>query len=231
MHFMIESTIMTATDKQVKPENTDEGLYQIEPLPAIVGAVILAAGGSTRMGEPKQLLVLQGKPMLRRVTETVCAAGLRQVVVVVGAHAQLVKQAISNLDVDLVINDAWPEGMSTSVRTGIRALEPEIQAVLLVLADQPALSPDLLQAMIARYHATGARIVAPYYEGRRGNPVLFDSDLFPELLSIEGDQGARAVIARHKDAVERVEIEDSKAFVDVDTHQDYEAMRTTGIGQ
>ncbi len=120
--------------------------------------------------------------------------------------------------------------MSTSVRAGIRALKPEIQAALLVLADQPALSPDLLQAMVARYYATGARLVAPYHEGRRGNPVLFDSDLFPELLSIEGDQGARAVIARHKDAVVQVEIEDSKAFMDVDTHQDYEAMRTMGTG-
>ncbi len=107
---MIESTIMTATDEQVKPESTHEGVHQTEPMPASVAAVILAAGGSTRMGEPKQLLALQGKPMLRKVTETVCAVGLGQVVVVVGAHAQLVKQAISDLDVDLVLNDGMARG-------------------------------------------------------------------------------------------------------------------------
>ena len=222
---------MTAKDLESKPQKTFLGTPTEQSIPAPVAAVILAAGGSARMGEPKQLLVLQGQPMVRRVTGAVCAAGLAQVVVVVGAHAQSVKEAIFDLDVDLVVNSAWREGMGTSVRAGIRTLSPEIQAALLVLADQPALSPNLLQALVARYRITRARIVAPFYQGRRGNPVLFDRALFPELLSIEGDQGGREVVARYGDAVERVEIQDPRAFMDVDTRQDFEAMQTLRSNQ
>jgi molybdenum cofactor cytidylyltransferase len=177
------------------------------------------------MGEPKQLLSLQGKPMLRMVTETVCAAELAQVVVVVGAHAESVRQAVSGLDVNLVVNVAWREGMSTSLKAGLRVLNAEIQATLLILADQPALTPNLLQALVARYRTTGAHIVAPFYEGRRGNPVLFDRTLFPELSAIEGDQGGRSVVARHQNDVEQVEIEDPSPFMDVDTRKDYAAMQ------
>ena len=163
--------------------------------------------------------------MLRMVTEAACATELDQVVVVVGAHAESVKQAVSDLDVDLVVNVAWRKGMSTSVKAGIGVLNAEIQATLLVLADQPALTPNLLRALVTRYRTTGAQIVAPYYEGQRGNPVLFDRTLFPELLAIEGDQGGRAVVARHQHDIEQVEIEDPSPFMDVDTRKDYEAMQ------
>ena len=183
------------------------------------------------MGEPKQLLTLEGQPMVRRVTEAVCAAKLAQVVVVVGAHARAIEQAISGLEVDLVVNAAWPEGMSTSVRAGIGALHPEIAAALLVLADQPALTPSLVQTLVTRYRTTRARIVAPFHEGRRGNPVLFDRTLFPELLAVEGDQGGRAVIAHNRDDVEQVQIQNPRTFMDVDTRQDYEAMQTLGTSQ
>jgi molybdenum cofactor cytidylyltransferase len=166
--------------------------------------------------------------MLRWVTETVCDAGLARVIVVVGAHAQSVKVAVSDLDVDLVFNEEWHAGMSTSVRVGIQALDTSIQAALLVLADQPAISTRLLRALVDRYRSTGAPLVAPFHQGRRGNPVLFDRRLFPELLSVEGDQGGRAIVTRHQDLVEHVEIEDPWAFMDVDTHQDYEALRSLG---
>ena len=121
---------MTAKDLESKPQKAFLGIPTEQSIPAPVAAVILAAGGSARMGEPKQLLVLQGQPMVRRVTGAVCAAGLAQVVVVIGAHAQSVKEAIFDLDVDLVVNSAWREGMGTSVRAGIRTLSPEIQAAL-----------------------------------------------------------------------------------------------------
>ncbi len=192
---------------------------------AQVGAIVLAAGGSARMGQPKQLLSVGGQPMVRRVVEAVCAAALAQVVVVVGAHAHRVQQALTGLPADIVLNKAWAEGLSTSIRTGLDALRPEIQAVLMVLADQPALSPHLVRALVTRYRATGSALVAPFYRGQRGNPVLFDRVLFSELMQVEGDQGGRTVIIHHQAEMECVEVNDPAVTLDIDTLQDYQEMR------
>jgi molybdenum cofactor cytidylyltransferase len=181
------------------------------------------------MGQPKQLMQLGGQPMVRRVVARVCAAGLEQVVVVVGAHATAVKQALRDLPVDIVANLAWSEGLSTSLRAGLDALQPGIQAAIIVLADQPALTPALLQALVARYRTTGALVVAPFYQGQRGNPVLFDRGLYHELQAVRGDRGARDLLARYHDRLERVEIDDPTFLLDVDTLQDYERIRKAGI--
>lgn len=194
-----------------------------------VAAIVLAAGGSVRMGQPKQLLSVGGVPMVRRVTEAVCAVGLAQVAVVVGAHAQAVTQALAGLRVDVVVNEGWREGLSTSLRAGLGALRPEVQAVLIVLADQPALTPGLLRALVTRYQATGAPIVAPFHQGRRGNPVLFDRSLFPELLAVAGDRGGRVILTQHNERLERVETDDPAVMMDVDTRQDYERIQRAGI--
>jgi molybdenum cofactor cytidylyltransferase len=180
------------------------------------------------MGQTKQLLPIGGQAMVRRVTESVCAAGLDQVVVVLGAHAEAVKQALGGLVVESVINEGWTEGLSTSLRAGIGALRPEIQAAIIVLADQPTLKPDLLQALVARYRDTGALIVAPYYQGQRGNPVLFDRALFHELLAVEGDRGGRSLLARYRERQQRVETDDPAVLMDVDTPQDYRDLQETG---
>jgi molybdenum cofactor cytidylyltransferase len=191
---------------------------------AQVAAIVLAAGGSERMGQPKQLLPIGGRPMVRHMTECVAAAGLAQVVVVTGAHSEAVAATLAGLPVDIVVNESWAEGMSSSMRAGLRALRPEIQAALLVLGDQPALTTDLLQLLVARYRATGAPIVAPFYRGQRGNPVLFDRVLFPELLAAEGDRGGRLLIARQKEQVEWVEVDDPAVIMDIDSPDDYEGI-------
>ncbi len=191
-------------------------------MPVCVAATILAAGSSERMGRPKQLLSIEGQPMVRRVTEVVCASGLAQVIVVVGAHAGRVEAALTGLPVELVYNQAWREGLSTSLRTGIGALRPDIGAVLVVLADQPALTPGLLLQLVEGYRATRAPIVAPFYRGQRGNPVLFDRSLFPELLAVHGDRGARKVVARYGEQMERVDCDDPAVVQDVDTVEDYQ---------
>ena len=190
-----------------------------------MAAIILAAGGSKRMGQPKQLLPVGGMPMVRRVTESVCAAGLDQVILVAGANAKAVEGAVAGLPVELVTNKDWAAGLSGSLRLGICALRKEIQAALMVLADQPALTPDLLRALTARYLATRAPIVVPYFEGRRGNPVLFARKLFPDLMSVQGDQGGRALFARYQQQMERVETHDPAVLLDIDTRQDYEGIQ------
>jgi len=191
---------------------------------ARVGAVVLAAGGSERMGQPKQLLPVGGRPMVCLVTEAAVAAGLAQVVVVIGANADAVRTALAGLPVEIVLNDAWADGLSSSVRAGLRALHPGTQAALLVLGDQPALTADLLRLLVDRYLATGAPVVAPFYRGQRGNPVLFDRALFPELSAVEGDRGGRALVDRYRDRVERVDVEDAAVIMDIDSPQDYEGI-------
>jgi len=193
-----------------------------------IGAIVLAAGRASRMGKLKQLLPIDGQPMVRRVAETVCAAELAQVVVVVGAQAEAVTEALSGLLVDIVINETWAEGMSTSLQAGIDALNADVQAALVVLADQPALAPSLLKTLVDRYHTTGAPIVIPFYQNRRGNPVLFDRSLFAKLLAVEGDRGGRVLFKRYQDQVERVDVDDPAVILDVDTRQDYEKATGTG---
>jgi molybdenum cofactor cytidylyltransferase len=176
------------------------------------------------MGVPKQLLPVRGKPMLRRVTETVCAIGPEQVVVVIGAYREAVISALDGLPVTSVVNEDWRSGLSSSIRAGIRALRPDIEAVLIVLADQPALTLELLNTLVDQYRATGALIVAPVYKGRRGNPVLFDQALFPELVAVEGDRGGRSLLERHKGDMELVETDVHAVLIDIDTWQDYERL-------
>lgn len=198
---------------------------------SVIGGVILAAGGSSRMGQPKQLLPVGGQPMVRRVTEAACSAGLGQVVVVVGAHADAVAGALAGLPAEVVVNPDWAEGISTSLRAGVRALRPEIRAAFVVLADQPALTADLFRTLAARYQATNAIVVAPFYQGQRGNPVLFDRSLFRDLLTTTGDRGGRGLVIRHADQMECVELGDPAVILDVDTHSDYEQMLEQPGGQ
>ena len=166
--------------------------------------------------------------MVRRVTQVVCAAGLDQVVVVVGANAERVKEALEDLPVQIIPNRNWAEGMSSSLGTGLGALGRDIQAALVVLADQPGLTADLLRTLVARYETTRSPIVAPFYRGRRGNPVLFDRALFADLQAVEGDQGGRGLLARYQSSVERVTVDDAAVLLDVDTRQDYQALDIEG---
>jgi molybdenum cofactor cytidylyltransferase len=196
-----------------------------------VAAIILAAGGSARMGQLKQLLPIGERPMVRHVTDIVSSAGLAQVVVVVGSHGAEVVQALCGLPVDVIENKDWAQGMSTSIRAGLLALGSGIRAAIIVLADQPGLTAELLQSLVVRYQMSGAPIVAPFLQGRRGNPVLFDSVLVPELLEVEGDQGGRDLVERYMDQLDRVEIDDPAAALDVDTYQDYQHVLESSLGK
>jgi len=204
-------------------------LWGEEPVRDIVGrvtAIVLAAGGSSRFGAPKQLLPWGDNTMLGHVVDVALSSPVASVVVVLGYRADEVRKAVEGRTVRVLVNERWQDGISTSIRTGLTALalEPDTEAAIFFLADQPAVTPEVVAAVIKRYYQTRKPIIAPTCRGRRGNPVLFDRSAFLELASLKGDSGGRTVIARHPDWVEKVEVPDERVFLDVDTPEDLELI-------
>ena len=190
--------------------------------PLRFGAVILAAGASTRMGTPKQLLPVGGTSLLRRVVDAVLASPAWPVVIVLGAHAELIRPEVVRLPVLLVDNAAWAEGLTSSIRAGIGVLESfslSLDAAVLVLGDQPGLSPEAIRQLVSIHGESRKSIVAARYGGQPGPPVLFARSHFPELLELRGPGGARPLLARHADGIAAVDLPD--LAVDLDTPEDY----------
>jgi molybdenum cofactor cytidylyltransferase len=186
--------------------------------PPQIAILILAAGASTRFGSPKQLLKYDGITLLRRTVETVLLSKVKSVHVVLGFESEKMQLEIANLPVDVVINPNWQHGISTSIRSGIQSLEPSIDAAIIVLCDQPKLSTDTLNTLIDTYTSTQTPIVTCRYAGTVGVPAMFDRCVFPELLSLEGDHGAKKIIERYTE--ERIEIDFSGGEIDIDTITD-----------
>jgi molybdenum cofactor cytidylyltransferase len=191
----------------------------------VIAAMVLAAGLSRRMGEAKLLLPVGGRPIVRHAVEGVRAAGLDPVLVVTGPDPAAIESALAGLDVRIVVNPAPEAGQAGSVRVGVAALPAAVETVLIALGDQPLLAPDIIPALLAAHRASGRPIVAPRYQDGPGNPVLFDRAVFPELLALEGDRGARPVMVRDPARVEWVPL-DRPMPPDVDTPADYEKIRS-----
>jgi molybdenum cofactor cytidylyltransferase len=196
----------------------------------IIG-ILLAAGRSQRMGQPKLLLPWHGVPLIRHVAQSILQSKLDHLVVVIGHRAEHVRAALADVPIEIVHNAAFPDGQSTSLRAGIAAVRDRADAIVVLLADQPLLRPDTIDALIDAYQQTGARIVAPVHRGQRGNPILFAGSVFDELLAISGDQGARNVIKAHADEVLAVEVEDTGVVLDIDTPDMYaQLLEHAGTG-
>jgi molybdenum cofactor cytidylyltransferase len=186
------------------------------------------------MGSPKQLLVYQGRPMLRHVVENLLKSQVNDVMVVLGHQASKVAEALNELPVRIIINKDYTRGQSTSVRYGLAALHTSgLSAhhpakgnrlgVLFVLGDQPLVKPETINLLIDHYRQYGG-IIAPYYQGVRGNPVLFDNKFFDELQALTGDVGAREIISRYPEQLRKVEVPDSGVLQDIDTPEDYQKL-------
>lgn len=158
-------------------------------------AVILAAGGSRRMGRPKQLLELEGEAMLRRTARLCLGAGFAPVMVVLGSSAAAVAAVLEGLPVDCVVHPDWAAGMASSIRAGIAALPPHSTAALLLACDQPALSPELLRDFQDAHRRSPDSTIASAYAGGAGIPALFPRARFAELEALRGDRGARPLLA------------------------------------
>jgi molybdenum cofactor cytidylyltransferase len=203
--------------------------------------IILAAGASTRFGQPKQLLDWRGEPFVRVVVQTALEAGLSPVIVVIGANAVDVESKIKDLPVIIVRNENWQSGQASSIRAGIQALPPPslrdtspksrgfgrgwegVGSAIFLLADQPQITADVIRALM-EHHATELYpIIAPLVlMEQRANPVLFDRVTFPDLLKLEGDVGGRAIFSKYP--VEYLPWHDDRLLLDVDKPEDYQRL-------
>ncbi len=198
------------------------------------GAVILAAGMSSRMGEAKQLLRLGNNTLLGQVLENVRSSGVTDIVLVLGHEAEKIKERISTENLSVVINESYRQGMGTSLRAGLAALPPDVDAALIVLADQPFVLPKTLDLLMDEYTRSSAQIVIPTYKGFRGNPVLLDRSVFSEVMALTGDIGCRAIFGSHLEGIAKVPVEDIGILLDMDSKDDFELLndfRNTSVSE
>lgn len=193
-----------------------------------IAAVILAAGSSSRMGEAKQLLRLGDRTLLEQVIDNVRSSGVDDIVLVLGHDADAIRKSIATENLEIVVNDAYREGMGTSLRTGISALPSEMDAALIVLADQPFVRPETLRLLMDQYRKSNAQIVIPMYKGFRGNPVLLDRSVFPEVMALQGDIGCRAVFGNHVEGIVKAPVDDLGILLDLDSREDLERLKNFG---
>ena len=193
-----------------------------------VGAVVLAAGSSSRMGEAKQLLPLADSTVLERTLKNLLDAKLDEIVLVLGSSAETIQQRLtesSMKDVKICVNPEYGEGMTTSLCAGLSALDEHMNAALVVLADQPFVRAETLDRIVTQYKHSDALIVIPMFQGSRGNPVLLDRSLFSEVMALRGDVGCRAIFCNHLDRIIKVEANDIGILLDIDNMDDYERLR------
>jgi len=185
-------------------------------------ALILAAGASTRFGEPKQAVLWNGLSLLRRAALTALECESDDVIVVLGAHSERVRTELEGLPVFVADNPLWKEGIAGSLRVGVQAaIDSRAQSILVTLADQPLVTPSHLNNLIAAWR-NGAASVATSYAGTFGAPALFDQTRYPDLLALRGDCGAKAVLARHASALACVPF--AEAATDIDRRADLAAL-------
>jgi len=190
------------------------------------GLVLLAAGSSNRLGQPKQLLLYKERTLLEYMIQTASASLCREVLVVLGANSEEILAGIEKTQASIVHNKDWGEGMASSIRCGLAALATNfssIDGVIFMVCDQPFVSTDLLNSLINKRLATGKSIIASAYNNTIGIPALFDKSFFPELLLLKGQEGAKKIIMQHGAAVETIPF--PMGYMDIDTVEDYEKIK------
>jgi molybdenum cofactor cytidylyltransferase len=187
--------------------------------PKIAG-LLLAAGGSSRLGRPKQLVEWEGKTLIRRAAEALIDAGCSPVLVVLGAEVDRSREELAGLDLVTVVNDAWESGMGSSIAFGMRAVvsvDPRPAAILISLCDLPLISAEELRPFLNNFRRSGNDVIAAEYNNVAGVPALFSAKFFPSLASLDGEKGAREIIRNSRGAL-RIPL--PVAAIDVDTELD-----------
>jgi molybdenum cofactor cytidylyltransferase len=189
-------------------------------------AVILAAGQSSRLGRPKQLLKYQNKTLLQRAIDAAKQSSVQSIVVVLGSNADIILNETDTSEIHVVINDDWQTGMASTIRSGIQSLQKlnsNADAAILMVCDQPFVTPQLLDNLIKIHAETGMPIIASEYDATIGTPALFHKQLFAELMILKGDSGAKKIMMRNGDFLATISF--PKGSIDIDTIDDYEALR------
>ncbi|MGH6737024.1 MAG: nucleotidyltransferase family protein [Methyloceanibacter sp.] len=201
-----------------------------------IASIVLAAGRSARMAprnklvEPVLVEPVSGEPMIRRVVATVLESGVRPVIAVTGFEAGRITQALNRLDVAIVTNPDYADGLSASLRTGLEAVPPDADGALISLGDMPEIEIPVIRALMAEFKGRGA-ICVPVHRGRRGNPVLWGRDYFPEMMKLTGDSGAKPLVARHAAHLVEVDVATDSIFHDIDTPADLARLNQPGAGR
>ena len=188
-----------------------------------ISVLILAAGSSTRLGQPKQLVEFEGQTLIERITHTALSVS-DEVLVVLGANIGLIKpklEAFSNR-INIIENFDWQEGMGTSIRIGMENLAPKSDAVIILLSDQPLISQVLLQNMVQTFANKKFPIVACDYGGQLGVPILFDKSFFPKLLKLKGEQGAKSFLKNYPEEITTISFKEG--LFDIDTPEDLKKL-------
>jgi molybdenum cofactor cytidylyltransferase len=188
-----------------------------------IAGILLAAGTSSRMGRNKLLFEVAGERLLRRSARLALAGGLSPLVVVLGHEPEKAWREIEDLPCLRALNPLYEQGINSSLKSGVMAVPPEARAAMVLLADMPFVTPEMIAAMIARYRATEAPLVISDYEGVNAPPMLYDRSLFPELLTMTGEGCGRQVVKRYRHEAE-VLAWPAAALADLDVPEDYEKL-------
>ncbi|MDF2431649.1 MAG: molybdenum cofactor cytidylyltransferase [Mucilaginibacter sp.] len=194
----------------------------------MTGIIILAAGASVRLGKPKQNLIYKGQTLLQRTIETANASVCDPVIVVTGANKDVIEPTIKNLNIITVYNEAWQEGMASSIRSGIiemQKIEPKVTSVILMLCDQPLVDTHILNLLILAKSKEGIAVCA--YNETLGPPALFDAVYFPELLSLKGQEGAKKLLLKYADKAHVIPF--PQGIIDIDTLEDFEKLSASHL--
>jgi len=186
------------------------------------------------MGQPKQMLAWQGKTLLRHVLESLLNSNAQEIILVLGHEAEAIRKSLTEFPIKIVINPDYRQGMASSLRQGLLAMDPRSEAFLVFLADQPGIGPEIINRMIREFQQANPRrgIVRPVHQGLRGHPVLIGVRYLQEVLQLQGDVGARRILMNHPEDILEIEVEQDVVLKDIDTPEEYRKyMKRTGPGQ
>jgi len=189
----------------------------------MLSAILLAAGESKRMGEPKQLMPLGKHTLLEQAIDNLLNSPVDETIVVVGHKAEEITRAIATKPVKIMFNPNYQQGMSTSIVAGLILVDPRSQAVILALGDQPLVESRTINQLIDAFNSHDKGIAVPTHRGKRGHPIIFNIKYKAELLELEGDIGGREIIKNHPDDVLEVAVDSTSVISDIDTQDDYKS--------
>ncbi len=192
---------------------------------ATIAGLILAAGESSRMGRDKPLLKYRGRTFLATLIATLRAAGVERIVVVLGHHAEEIRESVDLSAAEVVVNPDYRLGQTSSLKAGLRVLaHDEPAGIVMCLVDHPAISADTLRQLIRRFRATGKPVIIPETDGKHGHPVMLGRELFSEILALGPDEGADRVIRKHRTRTEFITVNDPGILLDVDNPEAYRQL-------